>query len=111
MRKPTETAFDDPAPWQHDKACLPGLAADDVVTHAMKVGPFAAAISDEGAIEDGQPQAGPVHAADIKRRKRVALLHRRREGVDRQPDAIGINQHHTFAPDIGNGYYAGCVTR
>src|SRR3954469_1608307 len=88
MRKPTEAAFDDPAPWQHNKAFLSGFAADHVVAHAMEVGPFAAAIGGKATIEDGQPQARPVRAANIKGRERVALLHRSWNGVDRQPDAI-----------------------
>src|SRR4051794_15171967 len=99
MRKPTETAFDQPAPWQHHKAFLSGIAADHMVAHAMEVGPFAATIGGEATIEDGQPQARPVRATDIKRRERVALLHRSRNGVDRQPDAISINQRHTLAPN------------
>src|SRR4051812_49729178 len=69
------------------------------MAHAMEVGPFAAAIGSEATIEYGQPQARPVHAANIKRRERVALLHRSRNGVDRQPDAIRINQGHTLAPN------------
>jgi hypothetical protein len=32
-----------------------------------------------------------MRAADIKCWERVALLHRSRNGVDRQPDAISIN--------------------
>src|SRR3954451_17915368 len=99
MRQPTKTAFDHPAPWQHNKAFLSGLAADDVVAHAMEVGPFAAAIGGKATIEDGQPQARPMRTASIKRRKRVAFLHRSRNGSDRQPDAIGINQYHTLAPN------------
>src|SRR5437764_12106456 len=99
MRQPTKAAFDHPAPWQHDKAFLSGLAADHVVAHAMEVGPFAAAIGGKATIEDSQPQARPVRAAAIKRRERVALLHRSRNGGDRQPDAISINQGHTLAPN------------
>src|SRR4051794_7110397 len=99
MRKPTKAAFDQPAPWQHHKAFLSGIAADPMVAHAMEVGPFAATIGGEATIEDGQPQARPVRATDIKRRERVALLHRSRNGVDRQPDAISINQGHTLAPN------------
>src|ERR1700710_1896307 len=98
MRKPAETMYDDPAPWQHGKALLTGLAADHVVAHAMEVGPFTAAIGGKATIEDGQPQARPVRAGTIKRWECVTLLHRSRNGVDRQPDAISINQHDTLAP-------------
>src|SRR3954451_11439980 len=99
MRKPPKAAFDHPTARQHNKAFLSGFAADHVVAHAMEVGPFAAAIGGKATIEDSQPQARPVRAAAIKRRERVALLHRSRNGVDRQPDAIRINQGHTLAPN------------
>jgi site-specific DNA recombinase len=89
--------FDHPTARQHDKALLARLAADDVVAHAMEVGPFATTISGKGRVEDRHPQARPLRAANVKGRERIALLHRRRNRVDRQPDPIGINQHHALA--------------
>jgi DNA invertase Pin-like site-specific DNA recombinase len=42
-----------PAPWQHNKAFLSGFAADDVVAHAMEVGPFATAIGVNRIVDAG----------------------------------------------------------
>ncbi len=63
VAEPSEAALDDPAAGQHDEAFTRGVAPDDVMAHAVKIGPFAAAVGDEGTIEDGLAQARPYRLA------------------------------------------------
>ena len=65
----------------------------------MEVGPFTATIGGKATIKDSQLQTWPVRAVDIRSRKHVALLHRSRNGTNRQLDAISINQGHMLATD------------
>jgi hypothetical protein len=58
-----------------------------------------AALGREGAVEDGQAQAGPQLLAVIEGQKRVAILHVGRHDSQRQDVALGIDQGHAFAPD------------
>lgn len=98
VRQPAEAALHHPAACQHHEALLARIALDDVMAHAMQVGPLTTAVGDEGAVEHGLAQARPHGLALVQRRQRVAFLHRGTNDGDGEPMAFGIDQGDALAP-------------
>ena len=51
-RQVAEAALDHPSPRQYGKALLTRRSHDDLVAHAVQVGPLPAALGHEGTVED-----------------------------------------------------------
>lgn len=99
VAEPAEGALDEPASLQSDEPPLVRALLDDAVAHAVKVAPLLAAPGREGAIADGQAQAGPRLLAVIEGGQRVAILHVGGHDGESEDVAFGIDQRHAFAPD------------